>query len=704
MSEASIPFRPVIGLRLNPGILGVIQSGENLPVESSGADGVFADRFDTNLFWWLPEMQLAPAPDPAFRFAASVEGVSDSSGLPLYSAQVTFGLVAAQPAGMAAATAAHPSATFRMIPATSLDVTLTVVGKTDEGADDPRAYPAVLTATSDTTYTATVTLVGPAVTVAYVSLTTDASAGVTVTYAYSVWRQWQPWRVVPVGPIVTGPVIGLPTVVTAGDTEAARMPIVGVIHGGPILSPPPPPPPTDGGNGGDPPPAPTWVTAVDQATATIALSATYAAPAYRSDYTVATGAGASVRPIIDASDLTGFATAHSEFVELTSLGDPSSRYPSIRRLYLGLASGRVVVVPASYLVQRGSAGLGATLQAALDDSPGPHVSGARFEFTFTLAPGVDPIDLARLAQDLGSIPEAAGRTLTPVVPDGLDPRNASAFTGFSACTSEIADGSDAATLSLRATILDIEETPALDLVNLFLHQLTSTVSPMTGTVAVRLDDLYPTPVTTALALQLASTAAGDELALSAVDATTVQIQNVSPLPLHVVGAATISSAGPQSLDVDESLAADAATSLTVPDSTLPLAVTAELDLGTPTRPSDALAFLTVQVETTQSIQHVLSFNATDAFPAPVTQLDLEMSLTAAPDVQIPGVTLSTDHRLDSVTFTVPIVTALTDLSCAVAMTVTDGGPPRHAMLTHDFATEPILIIQSADVEAAQPTT
>src|SRR5581483_6355245 len=62
---------------------------------------------------------------------------------------------------------------------------------------------------------------------------------------------------------------------------------------------------------------------------------------YRSRFTITTKDGVT-RPIIDQNDLTGFATARSEFRELTSLGDVQSRFPTVRRLYLGQITGTVV--------------------------------------------------------------------------------------------------------------------------------------------------------------------------------------------------------------------------------------------------------------------------------------------------------------------------------------------------------------------------
>ena len=223
-----------------------------------------------------------------------------------------------------------------------------------------------------------------------------------------------------------------------------------------------------------------------------------------------------------------------------------------------------------------------------------------------------------------------------------------------------------------------------------------------GSVAVRLDDAYPTPVSTALTVELAQTAVGDELALTATDATTVTAQNVSPLSLQLTGAASVGADGLRLIELDSALAANAMVAVTVIDSTLPLVVRGALALGQSSRPSDVLSYLDVEVETTQSIRHVITYNATGAFAGTVTQIDLAASLVAAPDVAISPITLTRDHSFDSVYFTLPLVTALTDLSCDVSLVVTDGGSARDAMLTHDFAGDPIMIITADDVAAALP--
>lgn len=708
-SGSSLPFGRFVGTRLDPSVLvtlvSVANSGQHLPVESTDAGGVFLDRFDTNLFWWLPDYQLAPAPDAAFAFAASAQGISDSSGLPLFTAQITLGLVAGEPAGLADARAAHPDATFQVITPASLDAALTIIGKTDTGQDDPRSYAAVLAQTSDLAYTATITLTGPAVTVAYDSLAHGTTATLAVNVSYSVWREWRPWRRPPII-LEPPPIFVHPTAEAERADKEALFPITKVIPDGSILHRRFPPILIDPGGGGvEPPePEPTWVTATDQANITIPIGNAYAADAYRPRFTVATGTGAdaTVRPIIDAADLTGFATARSEFIELTSLGAPADRYPSIRRLYFGLVSGRVVIIPQAYRIQRGSAGLSATLHAVVDDSPGPQVSGARFEFTFTLAPAIDPIDFAQLAHDLMTIPEAGGRPVSLVLADGLDPRFPTEFTGFSASTSSVADGDQPASLNVRVTIDDADQTPALDLVNLFLHQLGSTVAPMAGNVAVRLDDVYPTPVTTAIVVGLANTAGGDELSLTASGTTTVDAQNVGPVPLHLTGAASIAADGPHLVTLDAPLAANAVMPIEVMDSTLPIAVRGEVDLAAAMAAGNVLDLIDVQVETTQTIRHVLNFNAAGAFTGTVTQLDLIASLLAAPEVAITPLTLTATHPVDGVAFTLPLATALADLACQVTVTITDGGTTRSLVIMHDFASEPVMVITTVQIAVATP--
>src|SRR5205814_1360914 len=100
--------------------------------------------------------------------------------------------------------------------------------------------------------------------------------------------------------------------------------------------------------------------------------------------------GSTNRPIINADDLRNYNLRQSEFEEVKVLGDISLKYPSLRRIYAGVLSKTVVVIPASYSIVRTVHGLSAICRSALDSGG---ASGCEFEFAFSLAPDVSMIDL-----------------------------------------------------------------------------------------------------------------------------------------------------------------------------------------------------------------------------------------------------------------------------------------------------------------------
>src|SRR5258708_31786526 len=86
------------------------------------------------------------------------------------------------------------------------------------------------------------------------------------------------------------------------------------------------------------------------------------------------------------------------------------KYPSFSRLYIGVLSRTIIAIPARYAITRGSTGCAALCQALLDSSP-TSTSGCRFQFAFSLAPVISPIDLLQLSQDIGAYPGSKDCTL-----------------------------------------------------------------------------------------------------------------------------------------------------------------------------------------------------------------------------------------------------------------------------------------------------
>lgn len=421
---------------------------------------------------------------------------------------------------------------------------------------------------------------------------------------------------------------------------------------------------------------------------------------YGSRFTVTVGG--LTRPIIDVNDLREFATSRSEYRELTSLGDVQARYPSLRQLYLGQVSGTVVAVPVSYGIVRGAAGVAASCDSIVDDSP-VSITGCRFHFTFTMAPVVDPIDLAQLAADLPAVPEAAGRTLTPRLPVGLDPRHPATLDGFPAATTVFGDGVSPHTLQVAVDIADDQATPATTKVNLFLLQLASTgPAPLFANVAIRLDDIFPQQVQTQATLNLHQTAGSDDLTATITEAPpAAQVTNHSALDLTLHRYALI---GRPQLTIasltDQVLAAGQSTTLPgdVTGATS-VVVSNSLVVPAPLPKAAIFHYISFHTETVQQVQHPLTVNAAglDFTTAAIASIDIHITVTADPQIPVPAMTLAPSHKIDFVHVLIPIDSAVTGLDTTVALTITTAAGQHTTTLTHDFIDQPTLIITNTTI-------
>ena len=676
-------------------------TSESLPLESSRSGSVFSDRFDPTVGWYLPALAPAGDPDPGFAFAATVAGVDASSGDPFDTASVTMTVQVSEPPDLAAARATAPTVTYRPIPMDGLSVSWSLVGKDPLGADQTLTIPMTVVVADPGALTLTGSLVGASVVVAYENLVSSGTASLVATSSYRAWREWQP-------PIRWFPGGGFPgrlpeaSLVAAPSLEVRQLLPVATLDGPqreiPLREVPIRRVPID-----DPdptPPEPVWTASVDPRSDTLALGTRYGHDVYRSRFTIT--AASSTRPIIDINDLVSFSSTRSEFRELTSLGDVPTRYPSLRRLYLGQVTGTVVIVPQSYGIIRGRSGTAAACRAVVDDST-TTTSGCRFDFTFALAPVVDPVELAQLAHDLGAIPEAGGRALTLTLPTGMDPRTPSSFPTFAGATAHIADGSGPQSVVMTMSVGDTAQIPAVCNVNTLLSQLASTTTQLSGELMVRLDDVYPTPIGTSLVLSLNETSGTDDVSLtSATDGSpSVTVTNAGPVPLLVAAVAAVTPGGPVVAGVDQVLSGGASTVVALPEVSVPTVVRRDLALTNPMPRSQIFDYIDLAVTTVTQVQHPLSYNAAFDFAAAgVRQLDVITTLTAYPGVAVVALTLTPTHRVDSVHALVPLDVVVSGLAASVQVTVTPvAGSPRTVTLTTDFVDTPILVITSASVAA-----
>ncbi|MEV8585700.1 hypothetical protein AB0424_02065 [Streptomyces sp. NPDC051180] len=420
--------------------------------------------------------------------------------------------------------------------------------------------------------------------------------------------------------------------------------------------------------------------------------------AYRSLFTI-TAEGVT-RPIIDVNDLNSFAGQRSEYRELTTLGDISTRYPSLRRVFFGQVSGTVVAVPAGYGILVTAQGAQATCDSIVDESPASF-SGCRFHFTFTVAAMTDPVDLARLRADVLEVPEAEGRTLRVALPGGLDSRTPSTLDGFPAGRAVFADGAGNA-IQVGVDIADDRPTPATTTVNLFLQQLAATgPPPLFGTVAVRLDDVFPQPVRTSLLLNVRRTAHADDLATTRRPGPppSAEALNLGPLDLRLLACADVHDGqgpGPTLPLGGQVLAARETATLAGVGAGTDVAVTRGLEVPTPLPKAAMLRFLAFHTHTVQEVQHPLTVNAAGLnFAAEgISTIRVDITLVADPGDSAPSLTLSPSHTVDFVHVSLPVDSAVTGLDSTVVLSLTTASGPRTVSLTHDFVDEPILVVTS----------
>lgn len=698
-------------LVLSPELLGQLISVrtvapvEHLPVADSASGSVFHDRADPNLRWYLPAF-AAVDPDPSFAFDAVQANVAASGDKPFNRATLTFHIKPIDPPDLPAARLAEPGATFQTIPIADLHATLELPYVDDAGLDQRTSVSVALTAQQDLTYRVDVAgLVGPSVVLCWSDFRIDPQAFLTLTLTYRVCRRvaadppaWllkaaargallrEPTEIAPptldlVGP----PVKPEPIVLTANEASP-----FGRLRR--VVS--------DGGGDGVPDASDGYVDGSATSMSTLALAPVYGAGPYLASYRVT--ANGQTRPIVDVGDLVEFSLARSEYVELTSLGSVPARYPSLRRLYIGQLTGNVVAIPAAYGILRGAGGCAAIVSAIVDERA-ESLSGCQFQLTFGLAPVINPLDLARLADDLLATPEAAkhGR-LTLLLPSGLDRRLASGMDTSLVTSSAFADGQDPSTLLLTLAIQD-DDVPAVNKVNAFLSALRlSAGMSLFGHVAVRLDDVFEPPVTTTALLNLHATSDGDDLLIEVSDgSSSAEVTVAAPFPLRLdrwaehVGGKVAETALGQVLQSGEKASlqlgepADAQTAILVQRAIA-------IDDAAPT--TSLAKYVRFQAQTIQQTQYRFGLDGSGlAFGSlGASEIAIAIALIGMPAIHVDNMILTPAHRIESALVLIPIGVVVSGLAASLSarLTLNDGGL-RDVALTHDFWNDPTFVLETA---------
>jgi hypothetical protein len=713
-----------------------------MPLAGTQHGSMYKDREDASLTWYLPAFARVE-PSTAFAFAAVEGSAIDASGNPLDTATVTIAVKPIEPQDVMAARQ-QPGGEYQPITAIAYSVQLILPYEDDQGNKQTTQVPGQVAVQGDSSLLLTfAALLGTTVVKAYRELAEARLGGASVEIGFTydlaehLSSQPPPFRppllfppplrppvvfpveppVVPTHqppvappiarppfpiarppfPIVRSLLSGMPVEVGPGSPTMQPVPIgphpvlpvLPPIRIGPILPIVPIPPPPEG----------RWIVTTERASTVVALESAYAAPSYKPRYTITQSSGPT-RPLIEASELESFDAQRSVFRELTSLGDVTVRYPSLTGVYLSQLSSTVYAIPRVYGIVHGKGGCAAQIDVVADTSS---ASGWRFQMAFEVAPVVDPVDLAQLAEDLKALPEVSGLTLTVTAPTAMDERVTPTFSvGVPLANVVWAGAADGEGLLLSFEVQDAGSTPALVNARLLLAQLTTTATPppLFGTIGVRLDEIYTPPVTATVFISLGTTCASNDVVTTT--GATLTATNQSPNAVRLVRMRTEAGQQVTINPLGGVLPAGHEASLPVsnPETVTAVEVQRTLALPEPFLASELSEYLAIHAEDTQQTTHPLTVNATDIEFAKVQikEIDVEITLDALPTIEVPALVLTGQSPLETVNVVVPIEAALTGLAAKLTISVhIEPEGERHVELANDFSANPMFVLTAEEL-------
>lgn len=685
------PGHPISGIPLHP--ISFVPVQPSLPVAESRNGSLFADRFDSNLHWYLPDFALAGDVDPAFAFAVSQKG-QQANGQPLDVAKLSLALTKQQPASVAQFAQANPRAVLREIPLENLTAILTSSYLDQNGNSQQQTFKASsLTDQNNGIFLLVFddSILGQSVLAVYQDLRTFGKAAIVVNATYNGWSQSPP-RLTFSAAMFSVPVQR--TILTAPHTislarVAAPVPTR-------TMTPTPAPAPAN------------WVQITSSYSENLALTRKYNASDYQLRYTIQ-GANPPSRVIIDSSDLSSFNQRQTQFTQFEELGDLNLKYPSLSGAYVGSASHTIVLIPQRYSIVRGKSGCSATCLARVDSSPSS-TSQCEFEFDFVIAPEISAIDMAKLALEIAAHPDLSGYQIT--LADFLQTTPSSTLQTSFASTVQFAAGADPHTFAVTVTVQDAgPNSPAVADANLFIQRLCAQFgTDLIGSLSLKLDDGYPTPVLAAIDLNFAHTAASDEL-LPQIDenagAITVTNQS-SHLDLWIQRYALIQGVNLDEFDTPTLISAGGSVSFPLPANSAGSTFAYEGQLALPPSmdTSAITKFLSIQTADVQNTQYVVALDASGIDFAKVASVVCVVTLPTLPSIAPWQTTLTANLKADSRHIQIPIANAIFTLPGTVNLTINATDPataPVNLSLQNDFTANPVMtLLQSQLVGPPTP--
>lgn len=653
---------------------------QDMPVLGS-QNGHLLDSWPTaSSKWYLPDFQPADDPDPNFGFTATQAGV-DASGNPFNKLRLTLGLKKVIPADVVSFKATQPMVALKEIPVRVRSAALAVTFKnTTTGADQQVTISGTVAVMADGSLDlAFENVLGSNVIILFENLR-NGGATLTVTADYSVWQRQI--RFVPIE--FTRFIVNSEAPARVPPQRVMVMlPPRGLVGSPPIVRIPPP------------------VATTTAISYQMPLGQKYATGAYLTRYTIA--AGGPQRSIISVDDLRDYDNKQSEFRELHDLGDISQKYPSIAKLYIGVLSRTIVVVPGRYVIERFGTECAASCQVVLNSAS--DTGGGKFQFQFLLAPDISPVDLASFAQDVGAHPDLKDCTIT--TPSFLREATSTLDTIFKSSV-EFGLGSRLHAFSLSVDIVDAGlESPAVASANLLIRQLCATRQPyLSGALDLQLDNTLADRIQAAVVLNLGQTVGTEGLAISIDEAMSmIHVTNHSAFNLNLLRYALCTHSGCMVSPLGKPLKEGQSLTLPLPADHAGLNIIMDAMVivdGTSFTGDGFSKFLDIRVQDVQNFHCMFGVNAgAVAFGARgIARIDALISFADLPEISPVTMTLTKDVSIGSANVPIPIRAVVGTLGATLALTVHYTDTHRadgRLSLTNDFLQSPIFVLTDTEV-------
>lgn len=689
---------------------------ENLPLAGTRNGSWFKDRYNPKIIWYLPTFTLVDDPDSNFAFEASQTNEVDDQGFPFNKCRLTFGIRKVVPEDLTILRTNDPSVELREIPLINFDISLrSIVKDHATGEDRPIIWHGTFTQNGDSMFLFSIdNILGTSVIGLYVSLVNDGSAILSVSGIYTVWQE--PAKPFVVWSVISGTrpaseatrlasisnVLTRNNVKTSDATGIVRRFDVALTRPRSILTPTSVSRVHTNKTDGEIPSLSYERSSISFAL-DVPLGVKFARDPYRLKFTVSKG-GIS-RPIIDVSDLRDYNVTRSEFTELKLLGNVSSRYKTIDRLYLGILSRTIMVIPTRYVILRETNSCAAVCNALVDSSPGLN-AGCKFQFGFTIVADFSPIDILQLQQDLKSHSETKDCTLS--FPDLIKEGIASTLDTVFVTSFKYSKGSG----ELNSFLLSVEikegitGNPAVAIANMLINQLRSAHEPfLSGSLDIKIDEYFATPLRVPVLLSFKETNGNDGIVFFSDESTkTITLTNLSSFDLNLSRLALITSKGATIMDFSRSLPVGQTLSVPLPENhtDLKILVDAELPITDSISKENFFKYLRFQTVDVQNTQYILGLNGSSINfdNKGIDRIDVQIRFTDLPQINIPPLSILNLRKIDSTKVLVPLDHAMGVLNSDLLATVhfIDSGRVNTTFtVANDFVANPIFMLKDSDL-------